>query len=94
MRVVVSEPAAELIQQRGGRVYVWLRRGRCCGAVTTLATAAEPPARREFERAKANQGFELYLDASLARLPDELHLEVSRFRRMVEAYWNGCAWVT
>ena len=43
---------------------------------------------------EANQGFEQYLDASLPRLSDELHLELSRFRRRVEAYWNGCAWVT
>jgi hypothetical protein len=31
--------------------------------------------------------------ASLARLPDELHVEVRRFPRRVEAYWNGCAWI-
>jgi hypothetical protein len=93
MRVVVSDSAAELIAQRGGRVYVWLKRGRCCGALITLATASEPPARREFERDEATHGFELYLDARLPRLPEELHLDVARFPRRVEAYWNGCAWV-
>lgn len=93
MRVVVSDPAADLIQERGGRVYVWLKQGRCCGAVPTLAASNEPPERREFERVEATDGFELYLDARLPPLPDELHFEVGRFPRRVEAYWNGCAWV-
>jgi hypothetical protein len=93
MRVVVSESAADLIVERGGRVYVWLRRARCCGAVTTLVTANQPPGRKEFERVEATDGFELYLDTRIPRLPDELYFDVRRFPRRVEAYWNGCAWV-
>ncbi len=94
MRLVVSDPAAELIDERGGRLYVWPRKARCCGALTTLATSSQPPQRQEFRRVPASERFELFLPARLARLPDELHLETRRFPRRVEAYWNGCAWVT
>lgn len=93
MRVVASEPASELIQAQGGRLYVWLKRGRCCGNVTTLSTANEPPAENTFRQVKSGGAFELYVPAAIARLPDELHIDVGRRRKRVEAYWNGCAWV-
>jgi hypothetical protein len=93
MRVVVSDPAADLIEERGGQLYVWPKKGLCCGAVTTLATSTEPPEWRDFRRFAATKRFELFLPARLARLPDELHLEVRRFPRRVVAYWDGCAWI-
>ena len=93
MRVVVSEPAAELIEERGRRVYVWLKKGRCCGGVTTLGTSCEPPGRKQFVRVEANEQFELYVHARIPRLPDELQIDLRRFPRRVEAYWNNCAWV-
>jgi hypothetical protein len=40
-----------------------------------------------------SERFELFLPARLSPLPDELHIDVARFPRRVEAYWNGCAWV-
>jgi len=93
MRVVVSEPARRLIAERGGRLYVRTNRSRCCGGgVTRLVTSSEPSAGVEFRRAVEADGFELFLPARLARLPDELHVEVRR-RSRVEAFWNGCAWV-
>ena len=48
--------------------------------------------RRPRVRRTAEQ-FELYLDASLRPLPDELDLEL-RFPRRVEVCRYGCAWVT
>jgi len=93
MRVVVSDSAGELIQAQGDRLYVWLKRGQCCGSVTTLVTAAEPPAEKAFRQVDSGSTFELYLPAGLPRLPDELHLDVGRRRRRVEAYWDGCVWV-
>jgi hypothetical protein len=94
MRLVVSDAAAELIADRGGRLFVWTRRGRCCGAgMTRLLTSSEAPAGRQFERVEGGDGFDLYLPAALEVLPDELHVEARRFPRRVEAYWNGCAWV-
>lgn len=92
MRVVVSQPATELIHENGGRLYVWVERGRCCGRVATLATANAPPPGKEFRRVDGLE-FELYLPSALARAPEELHLERRRLPRRVEAYWNGCAWV-
>jgi len=94
MRVLVSDPAVDLIGERGGRLYVWLKRGRCCGGVTRLVSASVPPAGREFRRVDANERFELYVPARLEPLPDELHVELRRFPRRLESYWNGCAWVT
>jgi hypothetical protein len=93
MKVVASQPARELIGSRGGRLYVWVRKGRCCGGLRTLATAPEPRAGVEFSRVAEEDGFELFLPARLKPLPDELHLELRRYPRSVEAYWNGCAWM-
>ena len=93
MEVVVSEEAAELIAARGGRLYVWLTKGRCCGGLTVLRAAHEPQRGRDFRRVFDQDGFELYLPRTLATLPQKLELDVHRFPRRVAAYWNGCAWV-
>ena len=93
MRVVVSDSAANLIAERGGRLYVWPKRARCCGALTTLVSASEPPAGKEFSPVAGVDRFALYVPTRLTRLPDELQLELRRFPRRVAAYWNGCAWV-
>lgn len=91
MRLVVSEPASKLIKAQGGRLYVRLKKARCCGAVTTLVTSSTPPEGVEFCSVSSGDEIEVYLPAHLGREPDELHIEVRRHR--VEAYWNGCAWV-
>ena len=93
MRLIVSESASELIDERGGRLYVWVRKGRCCGGLKTLATSSRLPHGQEFRRVESPERFELLLPATLSPLPSELHLDVRRFPRRVEAYWNGCAWV-
>jgi hypothetical protein len=72
------------IEERGGRLYVWLQRGRCCGRLTTLATASTPPRGKEFRHVDGAD-FELYLPSSLRRVPEELQLELRRFPRRVEA---------
>jgi hypothetical protein len=93
MRVVVSEPAAELIAERGGRHYVWLTKAGCCRGVTRLSSGSEAPAGKEFRRVPTDADFEVYVPDGLAELPDELHIEARRFPRRVESYWNGCVWV-
>ena len=93
MDIISSDQATDLIREKGGRLYVWLKRGRCCGNVTTLASATQPPAGKEFRPIEVDGGFEVYLPTGLKRFPDELHISVRRFPRRVEAYWNGCAWV-
>ena len=93
MRVVASDQAVNLIEEQGGRLYVWLKRGRCCGAVTILASATAAPADKQFRLVESDSRFELYLPASLTRTPEELQIELRRFPRGIDAYWNGCAWV-
>jgi len=94
MRVVASPDVAEAVRERGGRLYVWPRQGRCCAhGLAWLEAAAEPKAGVRF-RAVPAEGFELYL-ARMARRPDELTLDVQGRgrRRRVAAYWDDCAWV-
>ena len=93
MRVVASEPARGLIAERGGSLYVRLKSGRCCGGLTRLVTSTEPAAGVEFRRVDEERGFDLFVPAQLGRLPDELHVEVDR-RSRLEAFWDGCAWVS
>jgi hypothetical protein len=93
MRLVVSDPAAQVIGEQGGRLYVWPKRSRCCGGTTTLATATTRPADRDFRREDSSTSFELYLPTNLARLPEELHIDARGRSRRIQAYWNGCAWV-
>jgi hypothetical protein len=49
--------------------------------------------RENLRRVADEARFELYLPTSLAYVPDALHLDVQRFPRRVEAYWNNCAYV-
>jgi hypothetical protein len=93
MHVVISDEAAELVGERGGRLYVWPKRSRCCGGLIRLVSRETAPPGVEFRRVDECGRFELYLPSALARRPDELHVEARRFPRRVEAYWNGCAWV-
>jgi hypothetical protein len=93
MQVVASEQTREAIQQHGGRLYVWVRKGRrCCGGLRTLTTAVEPHPDVEFRRVDEERGFELFVPEHLS-LPDELHFDVRGRARSVDAYWNGCAWI-
>jgi hypothetical protein len=94
VQIVVSDPAADLITERGGRLYVWPKRDRCCGGITRLVSASKPPRGKEFRCVGTYEGFELNMPVGLARLPDELHIEGRRYPRRLEAYWDGCAWVT
>ena len=93
MRVVASEEARGLIAERGGRLYVSVRTGRCCRAVRTLVARTDVAHAAEYRPAGGAAGFELFLPRALARLPEELHVEVRRYPSRIEAYWNGCAWV-
>ena len=90
-RVIASEAAVDAVRRGGGRLWVWTRSSRCCGGTVRLEAATEARAGREF-RLVATEPFELRL-ATAHRPPEELHVELSR-RGRLDAYWNGCAWVT
>ncbi|MDQ2982532.1 MAG: hypothetical protein M3R70_01205 [Actinomycetota bacterium] len=92
MRVKASPEAVGLVQEQGGKLYVWAKRSRCChGSLTFLETSSEP-GERSFRRVNAD-GIELYLDERLGE-PEELVVEAKgRRRKHVHAYWDGCAYV-
>jgi hypothetical protein len=92
MNVVVGSGVSELVGERGGRLFVWLERPRCCGGgVTYLSTGNDRPREPHEFRSTRVDGFELAFDGGPLGDPDELNLEVrGRRRRHVEAYWNGC----
>ena len=94
MRIVVSDEARRLIAERGGRLYVSVKTARCCGRLQTLAAQSTVGNAADYETAAAEDGLELLLPRTLGRAPEELHLEVRRFPRRVEAFWDGCAWIT
>ena len=62
-------------------------------ASSCLRTGVEPPARplSGFTRLDAD-GFELSFDGG-RRLPETIVLELSRRKRRVRAFWDGCAFV-
>jgi hypothetical protein len=92
MKVLVGPGVRDVVRQRGGTLFVWLERPRCCGAgITYLATADARPAEAHRFRLSEEEGFQLAFDGGRLGDPDELQLEVrGRSRKRVEAYWNGC----
>ncbi len=92
VRVKASPEAVGLVQEQGGKLYVWAKRSRCChGSLTFLETSNEP-GERSFRRVDAD-GIELYLDERLGE-PEELVVEAKgRRRKHVHAYWDGCAYI-
>lgn len=93
MELVVSPAASEFVHTSSGRLYVWMKKSRCCGGGVTLETATEPPAGREFRAIARSAGIEGFAPVGLRRLPQELHIDVQRWPRRVQAYWNGCVHV-
>ena len=92
MNVIVGTGVRELVRERGGRLFVWVDRPRCCsgGAIYLSAGNDRPPERHRFGTTSLD-GFELAFDGGRLGDPDELVLEVrGRRRKHVEAYWNGC----
>jgi hypothetical protein len=92
VRVVSTPGVADAVQARGGNLFVWPERGRCCGrGLARLETGSQPKPGVEFDRVPVD-GFELHV-ARMGREPDELHLDVHGRRRRVAAYWDDCAWI-
>jgi hypothetical protein len=93
VRIIATDEARRLISERGGRLYVSVKKARCCGGMMTLATATTVGKTDEYRSLGQVAGFELLVPRDLARLPDRLEIETRRFPLRVEAYWDGCAWV-
>jgi hypothetical protein len=95
VEIETSDDVRAFVRERGGRLFVWATAHRCCaGRLTLLDTGTAPPggSRHQFQRVDA-QGFELYLDGGARRLPERLTLELARWPRKVQAFWNDCAFV-
>ncbi len=87
--LVASAGVIDAIRERGGSLYVWPRKARCCGGTITLEAATEPPD-KVFRHVEA-EGIYLFVPVGMM-LPESLHLEISR-RGRIRAFWNGLAWV-
>ena len=86
---VASARVIDAIRERGGALYVWPRKARCCGGTITLEAATEPP-EKVFRQVEA-EGIDLFVPVGMLP-PDSLHVEISR-RGRIRAFWNGLAWV-
>ena len=87
--LVASPGVIDAIRERGGALYVWPRKARCCGGTITLEAATRPPD-RVFRRIEA-EGIDVFLPVGMAE-PESLHVEIGR-RGRIRAFWNGLAWV-
>ena len=87
--LVASARVIDAIRERGGALYVWPRKARCCGGTITLEAATEPPD-KIFRRVESD-GIDLFVPVGMM-LPESLHVEISR-RGRLRAFWNGLAWV-
>ena len=87
--LVASAVVIDAIRERGGALYVWPRKARCCGGAITLEAATEPPS-KVFRCVKTEE-IDLFLPVGMVP-PESLHLEISR-RGRIRAFWNGLAWV-
>jgi hypothetical protein len=87
--IVADDAVIAAIRGRGGALYVWPRKARCCGGTVTLEAATERPD-REFRQLEAGR-IDLFLSDGMTP-PGSLHVEIDR-RGRVRAFWNGLAWV-
>jgi hypothetical protein len=90
MELVVSDKVVRCVQSRGGALYVWARKARCCGAFVTLDVSTAAPEGRMFREALTGD-VDVFLAVGLPE-PSSLHVEVSR-RGRLRAFWDGLAWV-
>jgi hypothetical protein len=95
MRILASDEVRTLVHEHGGRLYVWTTGHGCCASsVRFLAADTTRPRAWKARSAPVDAGgFELFLDAGVHGLPDELTLEVKGRKRKIRAFWNGCAYI-
>lgn len=95
MRIVATPEARSFVLERGGLLFVRVRRGVGvrAGGMAILETTTDPPADAlEWRRFDA-RGLLVFVPSTM-RLPATLHLLVKgRVRRRITALWNGSALV-
>lgn len=90
----VSEQAREYVAARGGKLWLRVRRSRCCsGGVTFLeATTSAPRAGADYT-AIENDSLDVRLMNPGTHLPANLSVDLrGRIRPRLVAYWDGCAY--
>lgn len=94
MWIEATAEASSFVEEHGGMLFVWARRfGSFPGGLTMLETTTEPPPDALEWRRIEMRGFLLFVPRKM-RLPDELRLQLrGRFRRRIDALWNGCIYV-
>jgi len=93
MHVIATDDARLFVAERGGRLYVTVKKARCCGGAITLTADTRVRRPDDYRSLGGDAGFELLVPRDLGRLPDTLEIEARRFPSSVEAYWDGCAWI-
>ncbi len=95
MRILASPEARRLLRERGGMLFVRIRTtANLRAAARTLVASTEPPGAEVLDYQRFEAGGLLVFLPPGVRPPRELHLEARGwFRRRVEAFWNGCAFV-
>jgi hypothetical protein len=95
MTIETSQAVRSLLQERGGRLYLWTTVHGCCqGRIWLLEAATSRPSdpRLCFQRTVA-RGFDLLLDLRGWPAPEKLVLEARGRHRKIRAYWNDQAYV-
>src|SRR6266576_3621563 len=89
MKVMAPPEAQAFVRERGGHLYVWTDRTRCCGgAMTLLQTSLDPPEHSGDFHEFVSEGFKLHFGSGRRPLPDELPL-LERFAGFVLASIAG-----
>ena len=95
MKLHLSDAAREAILAHGGEVYVWLRSSRCCGgAAAELAVSLLAPHEAQDFEGRVVDGLRVNLSLGRRPPPEEILVDVRGRRRRLEAYWDGCLFVT
>jgi hypothetical protein len=93
VEVAVSSDAADFVQQRGGRLWVWAAYGRvcCAGSPPWMHASTEPPPGLSGFSPVPADGVQVWFRGVGGRWPDVLEIGLrGRRRPKVAAYWDGC----
>ena len=95
VQVRISSDATELVQRRGGRLWVWAAYGKlcCAGSPAWMHAATEPPPDVSGFRpvAGGDDGVQVWFRGVGGQWPDVLEIGLrGRRRPKVAAYWDGC----
>jgi len=92
LQAMTSPAAAAFIRERGGSLYVWARKIRCCGGgpVRIVYSSTEAPrgltGYHQFEAG----GYQVMLHPSIGQPPPQLAVRLrGRWRPRITVYWDG-----